>query len=322
MVLELSMGLLNGFRRIGATLLLLVFGLLIFAAPDISAELNREDHFTLLERLGNEAALEVLDQILPAPGMTIHLVPEVSHPANWLFERIIAIQLRERGCEVICSIDPGTPSVAQPAQPAAATTPDPNGNTNSEPYTGGDADEPVNGTEDDDSVSGGDSESEEEPQEETLGPLKKKLAEEAAAAAAAAATAAAAAAGGVSSSDYALSLPTEGDVLVYRLVDFGITYPWAKRTWVIGPVKYGRIASAKVRVTQYQEPGHRFIRDGHSDRVLLDDFPGWAKPYLEGNSFPFAITATTPPSIRRIVEPAIVGVLVAGLVYLFYENQK
>lgn len=325
MVQENWFGSPDGCRRFGATLLLSVVWLLFFAVTDVAAELDREDHFTLLERLGNEAALDVLGMLSCPPGTTVYLVAEVGHPANWLFERILAIQLRERGCEVICSIDPNAGGqLILPVETIEAASSETGGAVQSEPYGGDRDDDADEGTDADADADEDADENEGEEEDEGAGVIEEVVPQQPTGPAAQKqqAEAAAKAATAETGAEYTYSLPAKGDVLMYRLIDFGITYPWAKRSWVIGPVNYGRIASARVRISKYREPGHIFIRDGHSDRVLLDDFPGWAKPYLEGNEFPFPIAAAPTPSIRRIVEPAIVGVLVAGLVYLFYENQK
>jgi len=56
--------------------------------------------------------------------------------------------------------------------------------------------------------------------------------------------------------------------------------------------------------------------------VAIDEFPGSSRPYLEGTGYPFEIRQPEEKSLQRFVEPVFVTAVVAGLVYLFHENQK
>ena len=91
---------------------------------------------------------------------------------------------------------------------------------------------------------------------------------------------------------------------------------------MIGPRTYGRAAAVRVRATRLREPGHEVLGVAQSDRVAIDEFPGWARSYLEGASYPFPISQPEVVPLQRLVEPVFVAAIVAGLVYLFYENQK
>jgi len=121
---------------------------------------------------------------------------------------------------------------------------------------------------------------------------------------------------------FSFELPAEGEVLTFRVIECGITYPWSKRSWLIGPRRYGRMASVRVRASRVVQPGRMVEGVSSSDRVHLDSFPGWARPVLEGQSFPFPIEQPEGTSMRKVLEPVIVAGIVSGLVYLFYENQK
>jgi hypothetical protein len=121
---------------------------------------------------------------------------------------------------------------------------------------------------------------------------------------------------------FEMRLPASGEALVFRLVECGISYPWSRRSWVIGPRTYGRVASVRLRATRLREPGHEVRATAESDRVEIDEFPGWARSYLEGPAYPFPIPQPDEVPMQRIIEPVLVGAVVAGLVYLFYQNQK
>jgi hypothetical protein len=117
-------------------------------------------------------------------------------------------------------------------------------------------------------------------------------------------------------------LPEQGEVLSFRVVECGISYPWAKRSLLIGPRRFGRMACVRVRASRVTEPGHVVGGVASSDQVHLDSFPGWARSMLEGQEFPFPIQEPVGTPARAILEPVVVAGIVAGLVYLFYENQK
>ena len=121
---------------------------------------------------------------------------------------------------------------------------------------------------------------------------------------------------------FAVELPAEGEVFSFRVIECGISYPWTKRSWLIGARHYGRMASVRLRGSRLVQPGHLVEAVSSSDRVYLDSFPGWARPVLEGESFPFPIMQPEGTPMHKILEPVIVAGIVSGLVYLFYENQK
>jgi hypothetical protein len=285
---------------------------------------EHEDHLTLVERLGGEVAREIVEELDLPTGSNIHLVPETDHRANWLFELILAKELRHRGYAVE---RPVLQSVSSPvAQPTGG----------SEPVDTGIREPDA----EDDDIFAEDGEQSEEDEEagrkgtddETLGEPgdREEDADQAAAGddqpaggdAAAGDPATEPVTGELPAAAAAVRLPESGEVLLYRIVEFGVSYPWAKRSWLIGPRSYGRIASVRVRATHVSEPGHRVADVAESDRVSFDEFPGWVRPYLEGQGYPFPIMQPPTTSVHRIIEPVLVAAIVAGLVYLFYENQK
>ncbi len=307
-----------------------------------SAAQDHEDHLTLVERLGGEVAREIVEELDLPTGSNIHLVPETDHRANWLFEFILAKELRRRGYSVE---RPALQSVSSPV----ARPPVPTGAVGGKeaglpalPIGGSKPVDTLIGEPDaeDDDIFAEDREPSEEDEEagregtddETLGEPgdRKEDADQAAdddaqpadGDAAAGGPATQPATGELPAVAAEVTLPESGEVLLYRVVEFGVSYPWAKRSWLIGPRSYGRIASVRVRATHISEPGHRVADVAESDRVSFDEFPGWVRPYLEGQGYPFPIMQPPTTSVHRIIEPVLVAAIVAGLVYLFYENQK
>jgi hypothetical protein len=118
------------------------------------------------------------------------------------------------------------------------------------------------------------------------------------------------------------ALPARGEVLAFRIVECGVRYPWAKRTLLVGPRRYGRMASVKLWAAHVSEPGHRVRGTANSERVHFDTFPGWARPLMEGQAYPFPLEQPAGASLERWIEPVVVAGIASGLVYLFYQNQK
>ncbi len=308
-----------------------------------SAAQEHEDHLTLVERLGGEVAREIVEQLDLPTGSDIHLVPETDHRANWLFELLLAKELRHRGYAVQRpTLQSVSSPVARPPVPTGAV----GGEKAAPPVQPTGGSEPVEtGIRDpdaeDDDIFAEDREPSEEDKEEAgregsddeapgeLGDREEDAdqaadgdAQPADGDAAAGGPATQPATGELPAAAAEVTLPESGEVLMYRIVEFGVSYPWAKRSWLIGPRSYGRIASVRVRATHVSEPGHRVADVAESDRVSFDEFPGWVRPYLEGQGYPFPIMQPPTTSVHRIIEPVLVAAIVAGLVYLFYENQK
>ncbi len=301
------------------TIAILFVGLFIGFTPPTALALDQEDNFTLLERLGRESALELVDQLDYKPGATIYLVAQYPHPANWVMERALADILTRRGHTVVCSSTDD--SKLPPTATSEETTSTTSGNENetedngddseaedsdSESSASGDNDETDNSGANTEPNTAGRYQSEDDDTEDDTATETQSTSQTS-----------------TPTEDFFKNrLPVRGEVLAYQIVDLSISYPWAKRTWMIGTLKYGRVGSARIRADHYTEPGHIFNSESHADRIAIDEFPGWARPYLEGENYPFPIAAANPPSVRRILEPVAVGVIISSLVYLFFENQK
>jgi hypothetical protein len=127
---------------------------------------------------------------------------------------------------------------------------------------------------------------------------------------------------GAPAADFEVDLPSHGDVLLYRVVECGVSYPKASRSWLVGPRHYRRMASVKVWASWVAQPGSRIQNVANGERLVLDDFPGSVRPVMEGRGYPFAIEQPSGASMRGIIEPVVIVGIVSGLVYLFYQNQK
>ncbi len=356
-MIEMRLGPANGPGRVIGTALLLAAVLISWlSVPAISA-LEYQDHLSLVEALGEEAANEIVDELSFPAGATVHLVPEQPHPANWLMERIIAAALRERGYQVIQSAygygldegptvqterfpeeeGPGTGAVEPPAigedeeqgelVPADAEEGEEDSGEGAF-GSGADEDEEDSSGQDMDGQDEGPGETglgeqqpeeAEEPDGQQPGPRRGGVGQQEAPPSGEPPVAPAPA---PAAEHFEMRLPSSGEVLTFRVVDFGVSYPWTKRSWLVGPRRYGRIASVRMRAMRLMEPAHEVLGVAESDRIEVDEFPGWARPYVEGQGYPFRIPEPEKKSLKRFAEPVLVAAIVTGLVYLFYENQK
>jgi len=284
-------------RRSAAALgiAIILLGLAALAAAPRAEKLP--DHLTLLETLAGEATHDLLDSLDFAPGTTVHLVPETANPANWLVSRILEQSLAARGCRVVA---PLFGRVGGPETPAPAEA-EPQGNGQG----------PRGGRR----QPGGATETEPADTTQTQTPPANGSGAPGAAAPAEPAAPAFAEA-------FQFALPETGDVLAYRVVECGVTYPWVKRSLLVGPQRYGRIAAVRIWGAHLTEPGPVVEATARGERVYIDSFPGWARPLVEGQGYPFPLQVPTGSSIKSVVEPVVVTGVIAGLVYLFYQNQK
>ena len=333
----------------GWTLLLGTFCCVLGTA---SAGEERPDHLSLLESLGRAAVVECLDQLDFPPGTDVHLIPETEHPANWFVGGLLARGLRERGYGVI------RPALAGPGGvPAAVSVPSsvpgaasrggesqPVGPGDEPPETGpqsplgqeaesdqdpesdqeaddpfAEADESESGEEAEGSGSGTGEEAEDEDEAdlEPIRPARRRALQQQQKQQEAGAQT-----GVETPGQPVLILPPAGEILTFRVLECGVSYPWVKRDWLVGPRRYGRYASVKVRGSRVVQPGGRVTAVAAGDRINIDELPGWALPYVEGNGYPFAIERPEGAQLRRLIEPVIVTAIIGGLVYLFDQNQK
>lgn len=115
----------------------------------------------------------------------------------------------------------------------------------------------------------------------------------------------------------------DGDVLRFRVLELGVTYPKSKRALLLlGPKSITRLTGAHLRVTHVREPEGAVRGVADSERHSIDRFPGSVRAYVEGADYPFARPEMKPAPWGKLVEPAVVLGIVTGLVYLFYANQS
>lgn len=117
--------------------------------------------------------------------------------------------------------------------------------------------------------------------------------------------------------------PIEGEVLRFRVLELGVTYPGSKRSLLLlGPRSITRLTGAHLRVTRVEEPAGTILGVADGDHHVIDRFPGSIRAYIEGAEYPFTRPEMQPGSLGKLVEPAVVLGIVAGLVFLFYANQN
>lgn len=317
----------RSFRIHAAMAIILAVAFAIAAAGNPVRAQEQVDHMTLIEQLTDEVAVEVLDELQFPTGTTVYLVPETQHEANWLVANILARELIERGCTSIA------PSVGgQPLTPAVITELPEVAETPIQQLPG-QADAGLWGEE-----------ASEESEEADSAAVADSIAAADSVAAAQQQAAPAGPAPGqrqlggqrgprgqqqpeagpapTQPAAFEVALPPQGNALVFRVIECGVSYPWAKRSWLIGPRKYGRMASVKLWASWVEQPGSKVQHVASGERLQLDSFPGSIRPVMEGRGYPFAIEQPNGSSLRTIVEPVVVTGIVSGLVYLFYQNQK
>lgn len=343
--------------RLGMVVVLLV-GLAGVSGQVRAEEDDLTDHLTLLGDLGRAAAEDLVDQLGFPPGSDVHLIPETAHPANWFVGQLLAQTLRNRGYGVVQPtlgagpLGPDTGGAAQPAkgpqaggqpqgeasQQSAGPQTSPPVEDSSEDEESGeddadDEDADADLDEDETGTDSGEADQEEtdedEPQQNNQpapqqnnqgganqqqgqgpqGPGQGNQGPQGQAAS-------------QLPKDLMLDLPDRGEICSFRVVECGVSYPWVRRSWFVGPRTFGRYASVRLRGSRVSQPGKRIASVGGSDQVSVDKFPGWAKPYLEGDEYPFPLEQPPGMAVERLAEPVIVAAIVGGLVYLFSQNQK
>jgi hypothetical protein len=114
--------------------------------------------------------------------------------------------------------------------------------------------------------------------------------------------------------------PAGGDVLEYRLGLSEVKYIDESRAFLLGPKRVQRGAAVQVTCR---------LKDGDTDDLLwvsegaatyLDAIPKGKLAIFESDGF--APERVTGRGMMRVVEPVVVGGIVAGLVVLFYTNQN
>jgi hypothetical protein len=114
-----------------------------------------------------------------------------------------------------------------------------------------------------------------------------------------------------------------GDVIQYRVLDLGVTYPSSSRSMILlGPKNITRLGSAHLRIVHMEEPSGTIKGVVDAEQHIVDQFPGKWRPYVEGTKYPFSSPELQPAVWGQMVEPIAVVAIVSSLVYLFYANQN
>jgi hypothetical protein len=110
----------------------------------------------------------------------------------------------------------------------------------------------------------------------------------------------------LAASQQAASVPT----LEYRIVDISMMYSGGGRKLLVGSRNIDRVMEASVHA--------RLLGGG----TRADRIPGSALRDVEASGYPCEPPSLDAGGLGRLVEPAVVTAIVAGLVYLFYTNQN
>jgi len=301
----------------------LLGGLAAMSGQVRADEEDLTDHLTLLGELGRTAAADLVNQLAFPSGCDVYLIPETAHPANWFVGQLLAQTLMDQGYGVVHptlgkgSLDSPADAAAQPAgtsqqSSGPRTTPATEDSSDDEQSGAGDTDDDPD-EEDEEETDGEEPQQNNQQQQGGQGPRRAGQGQQGTAQAQP---------GRELPEELILDLPVRGEICTFRVVECGVSYPWVRRSWFVGPRTFGRYASVKVRGSRVSQPGKRIASVGGSDQVSVDRFPGWAKPYLEGDEYPFRLEEPPGLAVERLAEPVIVAAIVGGLVYLFNQNQK
>jgi hypothetical protein len=325
-------------RRVGWVALLLWMAAVV-AAPSLATaeESSRgiDTNLALLRRLLQSALTQALDSLSLPRNRPVYIQPAGFHETNWLVAESLAQLLRQRGYRpVLLEESAASAAEAETGQPPAVEEAAPE----EEPEVTIPL-EPVSDLEDTTGVEvegpeeeGWTDEEEDFLAEETTETEMESAPEDTTAPRSGPAVrwspseeeeAARVREPRVPAKRPAAGSQIRGDVLRFRVVELGVTYPSARRSLLfVGPQTITRLAGAHIRLTHLREPEGEVQGVGFGEAHVVDRFPGSLRPFVEGPQYPFTRPETRPPGWSRLVEPAVVVAIVSALVYLFYANQS
>lgn len=111
-------------------------------------------------------------------------------------------------------------------------------------------------------------------------------------------------------------------VLEYRIVDLAMRYAGGGRRLVVGSRHVDREAMASLRARLLDGATHEILWVGSGDARESDRIRGASLRDVEASAYPCDPPKLDSRGLGRLVEPAVVTAIVAGLVYLFYTNQN
>jgi hypothetical protein len=319
-------------------------------------------NLSLLKSLAEEALTDILDSLDVRSDAPIYVQAAAHHETNWLVAESLADLLRKRGLRPIILEDGSAGAVAAAQQQEDETGGDAGGDSSGDEAGSGetpetddvqedpiDEDSEDNGfgddNEDDEGNEDGEDNGDDSNDEDEFGEGEDDddpFGEEDDAEAGAGEESGETSPGGVTRPEpltpereveTAPSTPTsapprkrarlDGDVLRFRVLELGVTYPKSKRALLLlGPKSITRLTGAHLRVTHVKEPDGAVRGVADSERHSIDRFPGSVRAYVEGADYPFTRPEMKPAPWGKLVEPAVVLGIVTGLVYLFYANQS
>ncbi len=323
---------------------ILLPGLAPLGSPVWAEEFQGPANLPLLEDLVQQVADEITADLAVPTGAVIRLGPETGHEANWLVADALARALRARGCEVSL-LQLGAPRGGVPAsgQPAAAPKGagsrkgEVAGGALGEPELeegaglGSEREEPEEGEEGDlqeedgeaeetgagQEAGEGSGEAEQQRPRPRRGPHRAAQPKQTGSASEETAEDRSAA-----NEPFELVVPETGKAILFRVLECGVSFPVARRSWLLGPTSYERVARVRVSARYMEEPGHRVLGLAEASRARADTVPGSAMSYVAGPEYPFSMRVAEPKSVKALLQPLIVTGIVSGLVYLFHQNQK
>jgi hypothetical protein len=122
----------------------------------------------------------------------------------------------------------------------------------------------------------------------------------------------------LAASQQAASVPT----LEYRIVDISMMYSGGGRKLLVGSRNIDRVMEASVHARLLGGGTREILWVGSGDARESDRIPGSALRDVEASGYPCEPPSLDAGGFGRLVEPAVVTAIVAGLVYLFYTNQN
>jgi hypothetical protein len=336
--------------------LLACFGILLAGARAPAEDIPVPTNLSLLKSLAEQALTDILDSLDVQSNEPIYVQAAAHHETNWLVAESLADLLRRRGLRPIILEDGSAGTVVAAQQQEDQTGEDEEDDAPGDEVESGEADGtdgadegPFDEDNEDDGFGNdeeddeGDSNDEDEfgegeDDEDTFGEgddgddAEPRAGEESEATSP----------GGVTRPEPLTPEPEDetapatpppapqrrkvkldGDVLRFRVLELGVTYPKSKRALLLlGPKSITRLTGAHLRVTHVREPEGAVRGVADSERHSIDRFPGSVRAYVEGADYPFARPEMKPAPWGKLVEPAVVLGIVTGLVYLFYANQS
>jgi hypothetical protein len=114
-----------------------------------------------------------------------------------------------------------------------------------------------------------------------------------------------------------------GTVLEYRVLEFGISYPFLKRKYFIaGDASVRRLAGVFLVGSRIQGPDGTVLKVAKAQSHQEDMLPSRARVRAEGATYPFTKPVVPPANVGKYIEPIAVVGIITSLVYLFYQNQN